>query len=171
MLNLVERHIKSSVVVLPILHILTWSESNESFINDANLSKPLVRDSLVCLVRRSSRSWPLSSTDSAWWRTIIPTVQSKSEGCEGILPTATARVTPFPFTGRAPAPPSPGWETASSSWHQLLSGGRRSCWDSTCMALISQPKGQSPSWAGGDWALPLWLYLHWAVPLKSAQHN
>lgn len=127
-------------------------------------SKPLVRGSQVCLVGRSSKSWPPSSTDSAWWRTIIPTVPSKSEGSEGILPTATARAIPFYWClvliGRAPAPPSPGWETASSSWHQLLSGGRRSCWDSTCMALILPPKGQSPSWAGGNWAAPLSLYLH-----------
>lgn len=40
MLNLVERHIQFSVVVPLILHILTWSESNESFINDADLSFP-----------------------------------------------------------------------------------------------------------------------------------
>lgn len=56
----------------------------------------------------------------------------------------------FVSIGRARAPPCPGWETAFSSLHQLHSGGKRSCWDSTCMALILQPRGQSPSWAGGE---------------------
>ena len=67
----------------------------------------------------------------------------------------------FVSTGRARAPPCPGWGTVFSSSHPMLSGGRRSCWDSICTALILQARELSQSWEEGEiilW-LPLWILL------------
>ena len=50
---------------------------------------------------------------------------------------------------RARAPHCPGWETVFSSLLQTLSGGKRSCWDSICTALILQAREQSRSWEEG----------------------
>lgn len=58
-------------------------------------SKPLVQDSQECLAGRSLRSWPQSSTDSAWWRTIIPVVQSKSQESGGRIHSARGMVAGF----------------------------------------------------------------------------
>lgn len=53
-------------------------------------SKLLVQDSRECLAGRSLRSWPRLWTDSAWWPTIIPVVQSKWQGSEAKAPSARA---------------------------------------------------------------------------------
>lgn len=117
-------------------------------------SKPSVQDSRECLAGRSLRSWPLSLTGSAWWPTIIPVEQSESQESAGRIYPAGVMAAELQFcfasTGRAPARPCPGWETAFSSLHRLLSGGKRSCWVSICTALILQPRGPSPFWARGQ---------------------